>query len=71
MDLANYSKSLSQMVVHEIYRDCSFACLNDQTDVPDRDCVSNCASKQAQLLSTFDRTIKAEIPKLQELSRIH
>lgn len=30
MDLSNYSKSLSQMITHEIYRDCSNACFNDQ-----------------------------------------
>lgn len=69
MDFANYSKSLSQMVVHEIYRDCSFACLTDNGT--DKNCVYNCASRHAQLLSTFDRVAKTEIPKLQELSRLH
>lgn len=69
MDLANYSKSLSQMVVHEIYRDCHQACLTDGG--AEALCVKNCSSKHAQLLSKFDRLIKEEIPRLQELSRLH
>ena len=71
MDLANYSRSLSQMITHEIFRDCNISCLNDQTGVPDKSCVQNCATKSAQFLSAFDSVIKSEIPKLQELSRIH
>jgi hypothetical protein len=70
MDLANYSRSLSQMVTHEIYRDCSTACDSGNTGVTDQACVKNCSAKHAQFLSTFDRVIHQEIPKLQELSRI-
>ena len=64
MDLANYSRSLSQMVTHELFRDCNMACLNDQSGNPDKSCVQNCASKGSQYLSAFDRIIKSEIPKL-------
>lgn len=68
MDLANYSRSLSQMLTHEIYRDCHAACLsNEQTN---SECTRNCSSKHAQLLSKFEQTVKLEIPRLQELSRI-
>jgi len=70
MDLANYSRSLSQMIVHDIFRDCNNSCLNDQTGIPEKDCISNCSSKAAQFLAAFDKTIKQEIPKLQEMSRI-
>ena len=70
MDLANYSKSLSQMIVHEVFRDCSMSCLNDQTGVPDKSCVTNCVTKSTQLMSVFDLIVKSEIPRLQELSRI-
>jgi len=70
MDLANYSKSLSQMITHELFRDCNMACLNDQTGNPEKSCVENCASKGSQFLSVFDKVMKSEISKLQELSRI-
>ena len=70
MDLANYSRSLSQMITHEVFRDCSMACLNDQNGVPDKSCVTNCSTKATQLIQAFDNVIKSEIPRLQELSRI-
>ena len=70
MDLANYSRSLAQMINHEIIRDCNFACLKD-SGIPEKDCVSNCASKGSQLFQAFDVVVKKEIPKLQGLSRIH
>jgi hypothetical protein len=50
MDLANYSRSLSQMITHEVFRDCSMACLNDQNGVPDKSCVTNCSTKATQLI---------------------
>lgn len=53
MDLANYSRSLSQMITHEVFRDCSMACLSDN-GVPDKACVSNCTTKSSQLMSAFD-----------------
>jgi len=70
MDLANYSRSLSQMITHEVFRECSMSCLNDQSGVPDKSCVTNCTTKSSQLISAFDAVIKSEIPRLQELSRI-
>lgn len=70
MDLENYSRSLSQMVRHEIYRDCNMACSDDTTATPLKECVINCAAKQAKLLTAFDKTIKLELPKLQDISRI-
>ncbi len=69
MDLANYSRSLSQMITQEVFRDCSMACLSDN-GVPDKTCITNCTTKSSQLLSAFDSIIKSEIPRLQELSRI-
>ena len=69
MDLANYSRSLSQMITHEVFRDCSMACLADN-GVPDKSCVQNCTTKSSQLMSAFDSIMKSEIPRLQELSRI-
>ncbi len=70
MDLANYSRSLSTMLTQEIVRDCNMNCFNQDTGVPDKSCITNCASKQAQLLTAFEKTMKTEMPKLQELSRI-
>lgn len=71
MDLANYSKSLSHMINHEVFRDCNLLCLNEQTGgVPSRDCIANCAARHSQYLSTYDRVLKSELPKLQEVSRI-
>lgn len=53
MDLANFSKSLSQMVSHEVFRDCSTACFSD-SGIADKDCVKNCSAKHAQFLSVFN-----------------
>lgn len=68
MDLANFSKSLSQMVSHEVFRDCSNACFSD-SGIADKDCVKNCSSKHAQFLSVFNTVTKAELPNLQSLSQ--
>ena len=38
MDLANYSIALYQMITHEVFRDCSMACLSDN-GVPEKTCV--------------------------------
>ena len=70
MDLANYSRSLSNMINHEVFRDCNASCLNYQTGKPAEECAKNCSAKHAQYMSEFDFTIKAELPKLQEASRI-
>jgi hypothetical protein len=70
MDLANMSRSLSSMLNQEIFRDCSMACFNEQSYNPDMECVKNCSSKHAQLLSAFEKVTKAEMPKLHEPSRI-
>lgn len=73
MDLANYSRSLSTMITHEIFRECTMACFNveNASGVPDKTCVDNCASKNVQLLTAFDKVVKTELPRLQELSRIY
>lgn len=71
MDLANYSKSLSNMVTQEIIRDCNISCFKEESGVPDRDCVNNCVGKSASFLAHFNKVIRTEIPKLQEISRIH
>ena len=64
MDLSNFTKSLSQMVTHEIYRDCSTACFSDQGE-PDKTCVKNCSAKHVQFLAAFGSITSQEIPKLQ------
>lgn len=73
MDFANYSKSLSQMVSHEVFRDCNNACFNDSGSTfvpPSKDCVTNCASRHAQFISAFDKVAKSEIPRIKELATL-
>ena len=56
------------MLQHEIYRDCNNACFNQETGVPEGDCVKNCATKNGKLLVTFVSLIRSEIPKIKEIS---
>ena len=70
MDLANFNKSLSQSITHEMMLECNRLCFNEGESIPNVDCIRNCTFKQCQLLKIFNNTIHQEIPRLQELTRI-
>lgn len=70
MDLANFNTSLSSMIAHDIFRDCSNSCMNDQTGIPEVSCIQNCSKKSGQFLTVFNVALHTQIPVLNELSRI-
>ena len=47
MDLAQFSKSLSNEIVSNITLECNRVCLNEETGIPSKECIQNCSYKQA------------------------
>lgn len=68
MDSAFLSKSMSNMISNEIFRDCNMACFKEESIETDKFCVKNCSSKSVQLLKAFERVTNAELTKIQEAS---
>lgn len=68
MDSAFFSKSMSNMISNEMFRDCNMACFKEDSIETDKVCVKNCSSKSVQLMKAFERVTNTELAKIKSAS---